>query len=156
MVQGKYILNNKQSPPYLCWCHGLLFFFHQFLCFILLLMFHHSGKLAIHHDNILLLLQILHLVLFKSLQYQGGLRISGDSHFFWWAGDGNRRLSFLMRADLPFFRNGFVVIYFWSSVLKSCPPCAETIRRVFHCYRWQVNKFQNIVLCHWTRRWCAI
>ena len=31
---------------------------------------------------------------------------------FWWARDGNRRLSFLRRADLPFFQNGFVATYF--------------------------------------------
>ena len=80
---------------------------------VLLLLLHHSGKLVIHNDHMFLPLQILHLVLFKSLQQQGELSISGDSWVvFWWARYGNRRLSFLGRSDLPFVRNGFVAIYF--------------------------------------------
>ena len=42
-------------------------------------MLHHSGKLAIPHYHLFLLLHILHLVLFKSLQRQGELSISGNS-----------------------------------------------------------------------------
>ena len=107
------MLNEKQSLPCLCWCHSPLFFLHWSLRFILLLLLHHSDKPAIHHDHLFLLLQILHLVFFKSLQHQGELRISGYSRvFIWWARDCNRRLSFLRRADLPFVWNGFVAIYF--------------------------------------------
>ena len=110
MVQGKDALNKNQSLPCWRWCHGPLFFFHWFLRFVLLLLLHHSGKLAIPRDH---LLQILYLILFKSLQHQGKLSISGDIRVvFWWARDGNRRLSFLGISDLPFVRNGFVTIYF--------------------------------------------
>ena len=53
-------------------------------------------------------------MLFKSLQRQGKLSISGDIHIvFCWYGDGSIRLSFPKRSDLPFVRNGFVAIYFW-------------------------------------------
>ena len=73
--------------------HGPLFFLHQFLRFVLLLLLYHSGKLVIPHDHVFLLLQILHLVLFKSLQRQGELSISGDIRVvLWWARDGNLRL----------------------------------------------------------------
>ena len=113
MVQGKDTLNKNRSLPCRRWCHGPLFFLHKFLRLVLLLRLYHSGKMAIPPYHIFLLLQIMHLVLFKSLQHQGELGISGDSRsVFWWARDGNRRLSFLKRSDLPFFRNGFVAIYF--------------------------------------------
>ena len=114
IVQGKHMLNEKQILP--CWrlCHGQLLFLHQFHRFVVLFLLHHSGKLAIPHDHLFLLLHILHLFLFELLQRQGKLRISGDRYVvFWWARDGNHCLSFLRRADLPFFRNGFVEIYFW-------------------------------------------
>ena len=65
MVQEKDTLNKKQSLPCLCWCHGLLFFLHQFLRLVLLFLLHHSGKLAIPHGHLFLLIQILHIVLFK-------------------------------------------------------------------------------------------
>ena len=42
-----------------------LFFLHQFLRFVLPLLLHHSGKLAIPRDHLFLLLQILYLFLFK-------------------------------------------------------------------------------------------
>ena len=71
----------------------MLLFLHQLLRFILLLLLHNSGKLAILHDYMFLRLQILHLVLFKSLQRQRELSISG-------------------RADLPFVWNRFVVTIF--------------------------------------------
>ena len=84
----------------------------DFWRFTLLLLLHHSGKLGIPHDHVFLLLQIMYLVLFKSLQRQGKLSISGYSHVvFWWDRDGYRRLSFLRRANLPFIWNGFVEIY---------------------------------------------
>ena len=114
MVQGKDTMNENQILPCWSWCYGPLLFLHRFLRFVLLLLLHHSGKLAIPHDHMFLLLQILHLVLFKSLQRQGELSISGDSRVvFQWAIDGNCRPSFLGRAGLPFVRNGFVAISFW-------------------------------------------
>ena len=76
-------------------------------------MLHHSGKIAIPHDHLFLLLQILHLILFNYLQRQGELSIYGYIRgVFWWDRDGNRHLSLLRRADLPFVQNGFVAIYF--------------------------------------------
>ena len=114
MLQGKYTLNKNQSIPCRCLWHGPLFFIHRFLCLVLLLLLYYSGKIAIPYHHMLLLIQILHLVLFKSLQLQVELSISGDNCVvFWWAIYGNRRLSFLKRADLPFVCNGFVAIYFW-------------------------------------------
>ena len=65
----------------------------DFYDFVLLLLLNHSSKLAIPHDHLFLILHILHLVLFKSLQHQGELSISGDIRVvFWWDRDGNRRL----------------------------------------------------------------
>ena len=114
MVQGKDTPNNNQSLPCRHWWHGPMFFLHSFLCLVLLLLLYHSGKIDIPHYHMFLLIQILHLVLFKSVQRQGELSISGYIHYaFWWARDGNNRLSFLKRADLPLVRNGFVAIYFW-------------------------------------------
>ena len=67
-------------------------------------MLHHSGKLTIPHDDLFLFLQILNLVLFKSLQRQGDMSIPGYSCDGFWQGRyGNRCLSFLRRADLTFF-----------------------------------------------------
>ena len=104
MLQGKDTLNEKQSLPCWRWRHGPLFLLHRFLWFVLLLLLYHSDKLAIHHYHMFLLLQILHLVLFKLLQRQDEMSISGDSRVvFWWVRDGNRRLSFLRRSDLPFW-----------------------------------------------------
>ena len=114
MVQGKDTLNKKQSLPCQRWWYGPLFFIHIFLCLVLLLLLYHNGKIAIPHHHLFLLLQILHLILFKLLQRQGKLSISGYIRVvFWWARDGNLHLSFLKRADLPFFLNRFVAIYFW-------------------------------------------
>ena len=114
MVQGKYTLNKNQSLPCWRWWYGPLFFLHQFMRFVLLLLLYHSGKISIPHYHLFLILQILHLVLFKSLQRHGQMGISGDIHiFFWWDKYDNRRLSSLKRADLPFVRNGFVAIYVW-------------------------------------------
>ena len=120
MVQEKYTLNEKQILPFRHWCRGPLLFIHQFLHFVLLLLLHNSGKLDIPHDNMFLLLHILHLLLFKSLQYQGKLSISG-------------------RSDLPFVWNGFVAIYFWLSVSKICPPLAATMQRGLRRYCCQVE-----------------
>ena len=86
---------------------------NKFLRLFLLLLLYHSGKIAIPNYHLFLLLQILHLILLKSLQRQGNLIISGDSRVvFWWARYGNHQLSFLKRADLPSVWNGFVAIYF--------------------------------------------
>ena len=113
MMQGKDTLNENQSLPCRRWCHGPLFFLHKCMHFVLLLLLHHSGKLAIPYDHMFLLLQFLHLVLFKLLQRKCELSISVYSRVvFWLAIYGNRHLSFLGRADLPFFWNGFVEIYF--------------------------------------------
>ena len=114
MVQGKETMKNNQIIPCRRWWNGLMFFIHRFMRLVLLLMLYHSGKIAITHYHLFLLLHILHLILFKLLQRQGSLSISGDSRVvFWWARDGNRRLSLLKRADLPFVRNRFFAIYFW-------------------------------------------
>ena len=87
------------------------YFSIYFLRLVIFLLLYHSGKIAIPHYHLFLLLEILHLVLFKSLQRQDELSISGDSRVvFWWARDGNRCLSFLKRADLPFVRNRFVAV----------------------------------------------
>ena len=92
----------------------LLFFLRKFLLFVILLMLYHIGKLAIPHDCLFLILQILHLFLFKSLHLQGVLSIFWYSRVvLWWARDGNCCLSFLRRANRPFVQNGFVAIYFW-------------------------------------------
>ena len=143
------MMNEKQiitcGPCY----HGPLFFLHQLLRFFLLLMLHHSDKLAIPHGHLFLLLHILHLVLFKFLYSRGELSISGDSHVvFLWDIDSNSRLSFLRIADLSFVWNGFVVIYFLQLVSKSCPPRAATMRQGLRFYWWQVNTFQDIGMCH--------
>ena len=114
MVQGQEIMNKKKILPYWRWCHGVLLFLHRFMRFFLLLMLHHSDKIAIPHDHLFLILLILHLFLFKLDQLQGKLIISEDSRIvFWWDIIGNRRLLLLRSADLPYFWNGFVVIYFW-------------------------------------------
>ena len=95
MMQEKEILNEKQSLPCRCWCHGQLLFINIFLRFFLLLLLHHSGKIAIPRDHLFLLLQILHLVLFKSLHRQVDMSIYGDRRVvLWWDIDGNLRLSF--------------------------------------------------------------
>ena len=92
MVQRKDTLNEKQSFPCWSWCHGPLLFIHQFLRFVLLLILHYSRKIVIPNYHLLLLLQVLHPVLFKSLQLQGELGISGDRRVVLWrARDGNRR-----------------------------------------------------------------
>ena len=122
MVQGKDTLNEKQSLPCWCWCHSPLSFLHIFLRFVILSLLHHRGKLTIPRDRLFLILQILHLVLFKLLQRQGELSISGDR-----------------RDDLPFLTNGFVAISFRPSVSKCFPPCAAAIQRGLRSYKWQVK-----------------
>ena len=91
MVQGDDTLNKKQSRPCRHLCPGLLLFLNHFFCFFLLLLLNHSGKLAIPHDHILLLVQNIHCVLFNSMQDQVNMSISVDIHIvFWWAIYGNR------------------------------------------------------------------
>ena len=149
IVQGKGTLNKKQSLPCRRLFHGALLFLHRFMRFVLLLLLYHSGKLSTPHDNMLLLLQIAWMKNFESLQRQGELIISGDSHgVFQWDRDGNLCLSFLRRAYLPFVRNRFVAIYFQPSVSKMCPPHATKMRRGLRSYWWQVNTFQDIGLCY--------
>ena len=107
------MLNKNQILPCWCSCNGPLLFLHQFLRFVLLLLLYHSGKLAIPHDHLFLLLQIMHLVIFKLLQRQGELSIFENIRVvFLWSRDGSYRLTFLRRADLPFVRNIFVAIHF--------------------------------------------
>ena len=80
----------------------------------LLFLLYHISKSVTPRYHMFLLLHILHLFLFKSLQRQGELSIYADGHIiFWWDRDGNYRLSFLKRADLPFVRNIFFAIHFW-------------------------------------------
>ena len=114
MVQGNQTLNKNQSLPCRRWLYGPMYFLNLFLRLVLLLLLYHSVKISIPHYHMFLLLHILHLFLFKLLQSLGEMSISGDSHVvLWWARDGNRRISFLKRADLPFVLNRFVAIYFW-------------------------------------------
>ena len=104
IMQGKDTLNKKQIPNCLIWCHGPLFFIHRFLSFVLLLLMYHIGKLAIPCDRMLLLIQIMRLIIFKSLQHKGELRISGDSRVvFWWDRDGNCTYHFLGEMVNHFF-----------------------------------------------------
>ena len=141
----------ESKPPLLALMSWPAIFLFQFLQFVLLLLLHHSGKLAIPHDYMLLLLQILHLFLIKSLQRQGGLIVSEDIRvFFWWARYRNICLSFLRRAYLLFFWNEFVAIYFWPVSKKFTPPA------IMRSYPWKVNTFQYIGLCHWPCRWCTM
>ena len=79
MEQGKDTLNNNQNIPCQSWWHGPMFFIHIFMCLVLLLLLYHNGKITIHHYHLFLLLHNLHLFLFKSLQRQVELIISGDS-----------------------------------------------------------------------------
>ena len=104
-------------------------------------------EIAIPRYHMFLLLQILHPVLFKLLQHQGELRISGNRRVvFWWARYGNRRLSFLSRSNLPFVRNNFFAIYFRPircPVLKSIhgkQPTMEVVV-IFH-------PFDRLILCY--------
>ena len=114
LVQEKDTLNKNQILPCWRWLHGLLLFLHRFMHLVFLVMLYHSGRIAIPNYHMFLLLQIMHPVLFKSLQRQGELIISGDSHLvFWWDRYGNLCVSFLNRADLKTFRNVSVAIYFW-------------------------------------------
>ena len=114
MVQGKDTLNKKQRLPCWRWWNRTLFFIHLFMRLVRLLLLYCSVKIAIPHYHLFLLLQILHLFLFKFLQRLGDLSISGDSRvLFWWDRYGNLGLSFLKRFDLPFVRNVFFAIYFW-------------------------------------------
>ena len=78
MVQEKDTSNEKQSLPCQSGCHGPLLFIHQFMIFVLLLLLHNSGKLAIPHDHLLLLLwiifdrqfqKVVHLVLQQCSKY---------------------------------------------------------------------------------------
>ena len=160
MVQVKDTMNKNQSLPCWSWWHGPLFFLRQFLRLVLLLLLYHSCKIAIPHYHLFLLLQVLHLVLFKSLQRQGELSISGYIRvLLWWARYDSRRLSFLKRADLTFLERicwNLFLTYFRPSVSKSCPPGAATMRRLLRCYWWQVNTFWDIRMCHWPRRCCAM
>ena len=146
-AQGKDTLNEKQILPCWHWCHGPLLFLNRFLRFVLLLLLHNSDKLAIPNDHLLLRLQVLQLFLFKSLQRQGELSISG-------------------RADLPFVQNGYFAIYFWPSVSKSFPPCAVTMRRGLRHFCGRPKPFVDrwpymgvfairgdIGMCHWPCRW---
>ena len=119
-VEVKDVLNEKQSLPCPCWCLGPLFYLRWFLRFVLLLMLHNSGKLVIPHDNLFLILHILHLVQFKFLQCQGELSISG-------------------RSDPKFVWNIFFVSYFLPSVSKSCPPRAEKLHIGLRPYQCQVK-----------------
>ena len=142
MVQGKNTLNEKQSFHCRNWWHGPLLFLHQFTSFVLLLMLHQSGKLAIPHDRVFLLIQILHLVLFKSLQRQGEMRISRDNCVvFWLDREGNCRLSLLRIANLLFFRvkikdnlwnKGSVRLYYieFSTRLNQF-ECSKNMKTVF-------------------------
>ena len=125
IVQGKDTLNKNQSVTFWRWRHGLLFFIHWFIRLVFLFLLYHSGRIAIPHYHMFLLSQVMHLVLFKSLQRQGEMSISGDIRVvLWWSRDGNHCLSFLKRADQPFFCNGFVAIYFW-------PIFVRQFRKVF-------------------------
>ena len=91
-----------------------------------------------------LLLHILHLFLFKSLQHQGELSISGDSRVvFWWTRDGNRRLSFLKRADLPFVWNLCVAVYFW-------PIFFRRFQKVFLLVLQQCSNDCVVTIGRWT------
>ena len=104
-------------------------------------MLYQSGKTTTPHYHLFLLLKILHLVLFKLLQYQGELSISGYRQIvFWWVRYGNRPLSLMKRSDLLFVRKVFVEIYFWSIfvrqfqkvvllVLKQCGNYCVVIKR---------------------------
>ena len=120
MVKLKETLNKNQRLPCWCWSHVLLFFLQQFMRFVLLLLLHNSGKFAIPHDTMLLLLRILHLILFKLLQRQSELSISG-------------------RADLRFVQNRFFMIYFWPSISKSCPPRAAKMKQGLRPYWWHIE-----------------
>ena len=160
MVQGKDTLNKNQSLPCQSWWHGPLLFLHQFLRFVLLLLLNYSGKLAIPRYYMFLLLQILRLFLFKSLQRQGDLRISGDSCVVFWG----------LKMAIGAYNSGGELIYhlfgtnfwdlfssyFWPSVSKSFPRCDTKIRQGLRHYRWQVKIFWDIELCHWPLRWSAM
>ena len=144
MVQVKDTLNNNQSLPCWRWWHGALLFIHQFLRLILLLLLYYSGKINIPHYHLFLLIHILHLVLFKFLQRQGKLSISGDIHVvFWWDRGGNLCLSFLKRADLPFVWNGFVAIYFW-------PIFVRHFRKVVLLVLQQCGNYCVVIGSRWT------
>ena len=140
MVQVKYMLNGKQSLFCWRWCHVPLLFIHQFLRFVLLLLLHHSVKITIPHDHMFLLLQIIHLLLFKLMQSQGELIISGDSRvFFWWARDGNRAYHFWGELIYYFFGTVLLRYIFWPSVSKSCPPRAATMQQWLRRYWWKAE-----------------
>ena len=49
---------------------------------------------------------------------------------------------------MPFFRNGFVAIYFRPTVSKLFPPGAETMRQGLRYYWCQLNTLQDIKICH--------
>ena len=96
MMQGKDTLYKNKIHPCWRWWHWPLLFLHRFLRLILLLLLYHSDKIAIPHYHLFLLLQILHLVMFKSLQRQGEMSISRYNRVvFWFDRYGNLRLSVL-------------------------------------------------------------
>ena len=90
-VDGAHMLNhiitprNQQNSTFFHYISlWIRFFLHRFLRFVIIFMLHKIVKIDIPHDNFFLLLHIIHPFLFKLLQHQGDLTISG-------------------RANLPFF-----------------------------------------------------
>ena len=137
-------MNKNQSISCRRWWHGLLFFLYKFPHLVLLLLLYHSGKIAIPHYHLFLLLHILHLVIFKSLKRQGELHISGDIRVvFWWDRYVNSRLSFLNRSYLPFIQNGFVAIYFW-------PIFVRQFRNFVLLVLQQFSDDFVVIGCRWT------
>ena len=146
-VQGKDTLNDMQGLPCRRWCCSPILFLHLFLRFFLLLLLHNSGKLAISHDHLFLILQIIHIVLFKSLQCQGELRI------YW-------------RADLTFSGKDLLwsifECHFWKVFLlvlqQYSEDCVVIGGRskpfVDRCpYTGVFAVWKDIELCYWPRIW---
>ena len=146
-VQVKYTLNEKHSLPCWRWCHVPLCFLHRFLRFVLLLMWYRSVKLAIPHYYMFLLLKIIHLVLFNSLQHQGDLVISGKLIYHLFVTDllqsiFDRHFRKFVLLVLQNFREDCVVVCVRSK------PFVD-----IRSYMSVLSVWGDIRICLWSHRW---
>ena len=146
-VQGKDTPNNKQSLPCRRWYRGPLLFIHLFLRFVLLLLLNNSGKLAILHNHLLLLLQIIHFALFKFCSAKASRASMGELIYH------------LFGTDLlwSIFDRQFrkVVLLMLQQYSKDCVVAGGSFKPFI--YRWAyMGAFYiwgDIRFCYWPHRW---
>ena len=163
MVQGNDTLNKNQILPCRRWWHGPLFFLHQFLRLVVLLLLYHSGKTP----SLIIIYSFLSIFCTSSSSSRCSSKTSWSSLEIFLLSSGGLEMEIVIIIPEESWSNIFLericcYLFLTVSFKTFSSSCCNNVARIalFSMAGRNPSLIDGIIwdigLCHWPRRWCAM